>query len=127
MRALVISLCILLVSPQAYACDFTLGRGIKKTGAVYVYSAECHVAVGNLVRDNKSLKKEVVDLRKTIELKDLALNFEKERADRWMDTAFKVEKEFGKSISFSGFENKLHFVAGVGLTVLAVWGAGQLR
>jgi hypothetical protein len=107
------------------ACDFS--KDIKENlDGSYTYTRDCHIEVGKRVKKLVLLEEQVVELEKTIELKDLALSKQKERADLWMNTSVQVTDKLRSYDSVVGKENTLYFVLGVGVTVLSVWAAGQL-
>ena len=105
-------------------CDFS--TGIVKVEDFYIYSRECHLQVGRDQKELNNKRGEVAELRKAIELKDLAFVKQQERVDLWQNTSFKMEEKFSTYDSLQNKNNLLYFVAGVGLTALSVWGAGQL-
>ena len=115
----------LLASNVAWAeCDFST---IKKVPEGYLYTKECHVQVGKNVKELKAKKEEVKELRKAIELKDLALKVSYDRVERWQTTTFKLEDRVNTIEKYNDAQKVLYFVIGVGVTSLAVWGAGQLK
>lgn len=125
MKLLSILMLTLIFSNTCFAeCDFS--TGIVKQGDSYLYSKECHVQVGRDQKELDNKRGEVVELRKTIELKDLALVQQQKRVDLWQETSFKMEEKFSTYDSLQSKNNLLYFVVGVGLTALSVWGAGQL-
>ncbi len=72
-------------------------------------------------------EEQVAKLTKTIELKDLAIRTQEQRADLWMNTALKLEDRVNAMESLKRQNEILWFVGGIALTGLAVWGAGQLK
>lgn len=124
-----ISLLVLLsfISNVALAdCDWSTGVTKLPDGS-FKYSAECHIKVGETVRDLDIAKNQIVDYKKAIELKDLALQKSDERVNLWMDTSYKLQDRMAAIDSIQSKNNWLHFGLGVVFTGLAVWGAGQLR
>jgi hypothetical protein len=108
------------------ACDFAVD--IKaNTDGTYTYSRDCHIEVGKRVKKLELTEQRADELEKTIELKDLALVRQKERADLWMDTSVKVNDKLQSYESAAKSSDWLHFGLGVAVTVLSVWAAGQLR
>lgn len=107
------------------ACDFS--KDIKKsTDGTYIYSADCHIQVGNLVKENELHKQKLGLLEKSIELKDLALTKQEERVQLWMNTTYKLEDRVNTIEQYKSANQWLFFGFGVGVTVLSVWAAGQL-
>lgn len=123
---LVLSFSLIFCIQNANAsCDFS--KDIKENSdGTYTYTRDCHIEVGKRVKKLALLDEQVAELEKTIELKDLALSKQKERADLWMNTSVQVTDKLRSYDSIAGKENTLYFVLGVGVTVLSVWAAGQL-
>lgn len=117
---------ILIISNISYAeCDFS--TGIKKVDDGYLYTTECHLKVGSLVKDNKNKDESIGQLNKAIDLKDLALTKADQRVQLWTDTSEKLETRVN---TISELQNKnyfLYFGLGIVTTGLAVWGASKLR
>ncbi len=117
----------ILLSQSAFAtCDFSSDIKAMPDGS-YSYTRECHIEVGKAVKKVKLLEEEIVLLNKALELKDLALVKQKERADLWMDSAFKMNDKLQAYDSAARTSTWLYFGLGVAATVLSVWAAGQLR
>ncbi len=103
---------ILLFSLNAQAsCDWKTGitPGPNHT---YIYSEECHQAVGQLVQANK-------DLTSAIQLKDLALTKADERMQLWMNTADSEQDRLAKMNSDTKTNQWLFFGLGVATVVLS--------
>lgn len=123
---LAVSLIILLASLNSNAeCDWS--TGIKKTDAGYLYNSECHGKVGVLVKDLEDREKEVISLRKTIELKDLIIVKADERTILWRNESYEQFDRLQKQSAASDYNKTLWFVLGIVVTSAAVYGAGQLR
>jgi hypothetical protein len=120
-------LALSLCSQTALAdCDFS--KEIEKLpDGRFAYSSQCHKAVGKMVQDLEDREAQVAEQRKTINLKDLMVTKEHERAQLWMDTSFKVEDRLNSLEKMKRDNELLYFFLGVGLTGLSVWGAGQLK
>ena len=107
-------ICLLLLASlnAQSACDWKTGitPGPNKT---FVYSEECHQAVGALIQSNK-------DLTSGIQLKDLALKASDERALLWNNTSKDLEDRLQKVDSTQKKSDWLYF----GLGALTVIGAG---
>lgn len=111
----------------AYAdCDFSTGIHSNADGS-FNYSKECHLKVGQISKELDSANGQIGDYKKAIELKDLALTKANERADLWMNTSLKLEKNLQDVDSLRSANEKLYFGLGIAATVLSVWAAGQLR
>jgi hypothetical protein len=108
------------------ACDFAKDIKENQDGS-YTYTRDCHIEVGKRVKKLILVEEQIVELEKTIELKDLALVKQKERADMWMNTSFTLNDKLQKYDAAASTDKTLHFIIGVGVTVLSVWAAGQLR
>jgi hypothetical protein len=109
-----------MLSNIAYAdCDFSKGitPGPNKT---FIYTEECHLAVGKLKQDNDTYKLQIADLTKAISLKDLALTKSDERTQLWMDTSSKLEDRVTKIDEMTKHNEWLYF----GLGVLTTFAAG---
>lgn len=107
-------------------CDFSKDIVENKDGS-YTYSRACHIQVG---KDQYSLSEYKLALdgrKKEIELKDLALQKQEERVVFWMDKAHTMSTKVTTYEDMRSTNQLLYFGAGVVLTGLAVWGAGQLR
>ncbi len=107
-------------------CNFATDIKAMPDGS-YSYSRDCHVEVGKRVKKLVIVEQQVVELEKTIELKDLALSKETERASLWMDTSYKLQDKLMSYQSASKASDRLYFITGVLVTVASVWAAGQLR
>lgn len=123
-----VAVLLITIAPlQALAeCDFSTGIE-KMADGRFAYSAECHKKVGKLVADSKDKDDQIAALSKTIELKDLGIRTQEQRAQLWMDTSFKLEDRVNQMESMKSTNQWLYFGIGVLTTGLAVWGAGQLR
>jgi hypothetical protein len=116
----------LFVSGTAMA-ECKWAEGIKKEADGYLYSPECHARVGVVVKDNDDLKVEVTNLRKSIELKDLALVKADERVMLWRNESYEQFERLQKQSELANRNQYLWFALGIVVTGAAVWGAGQLR
>jgi hypothetical protein len=107
-------------------CEFSTGIKPNPDGS-YTYSKECHLQVGKNFKELSLLKDENKQLRKTIELRDLALVKQEERVQLWMDTTYKLEDRINTMDRIRETNKFLYILMGVGITALSVYGAGQLR
>lgn len=118
MRNIVSLIAVFLFSQVALAeCDFSKGitPGPNKT---YTYSEECHLKVGQLVQSNETKDRQIADLSKAIELKDLAITKADARADLWMGTSDKLMDRVNKIDELQSKNNMLYYGLGI-LTVIA--------
>lgn len=125
MKKIVSSLLLFfLFSNTAFAdCDFSTGIRPGPAGThEYIYSEECHQAVGKLVQDNKALTLQVGDLTKAISLKDLALTKADDRTQLWMNTSDKLIDRVDKIDQVEKHNEWLYF----GLGVLTTFAAGYV-
>lgn len=123
-----IALLLLVVSFSNVAmadCDFSTGI-TKQADGNYLYTRECHVKVGQMKLDLEAANKQVADYSKAIDLKNLALTSSNTRADLWMNTSFKLQDRMNAVDELKSKNQLLMFFAGVAVTSLAVWGAGNL-
>jgi hypothetical protein len=110
---------ILLFSLNANAaCDWSTGitSGPNKT---FIYTEECHQAVGALIQSNK-------DLTAAIQLKDLAINMSDQRVALWEKTADDEQQRLSTMENEQKHSDWLYFGLGVATTFLAAYGAAQL-
>ena len=120
---LVVTLTLTMQSVLA-TCNWS---SIKQKGNTFIYSKECHLEVGRLVKTSKIKEEQVKKLNETIKLRELSLDYSNKRVDLWKKTTFEVEDRFNKQVRIGSLGNKMYFVGGVLLTILSVWGAGQLK
>lgn len=119
-------LAISLFSNIAMAnCEWA--TGVKKVEGGYLYTPECHGRVGILVKDLEDREKEVINLRKGLELKDLALAKSDERIMLWRNESYEQFDRLQKQSELARKNETLWFVLGIVVTGAAVWGAGQLK
>jgi hypothetical protein len=127
MKALA-ALVLMFCTPQLGwgSCEFKTGVKANPDGS-YTYSRECHIEVG-LIRERLQYKTaEADELRRAVELKDLAYKSQAQDTANWMLAAQKTNDRLQSYQNFNILNQVLFFGAGVGLTVLSVWAAGQLR
>jgi hypothetical protein len=117
----------LIISTLSYGkCD--LSTDVKKTpNGNYIYSKECHLLMGQWKNDLEKRQKQVKALEKTITLKDLAINTNLQRVDRWRDTSFTLEDRLFKIERLQSTNKVLYFGIGVIFTGLSVWAASQIN
>lgn len=105
------------------ACNFST---IQKTEQGYLYSKECHIEVGRLVKSEPLYKVEITSLRKTIELKDLRINKEVARAEMWRKTAIDVEKSYNMRKNMSDIQKYLYMGLGVIVSGGAIYAGSKI-
>ena len=103
------------------------GTDIVKNNGTYSYSRDCHLEVGRLVKSEPLQQKAISDLKKSIELKDLAIDKSEQRTILWMETSNDLNNNMQKINSLESSNKVFYFACGVGLTILSVWAAGQLK
>lgn len=128
LNKLIISFIVVCLLPlQAFAdCEWKTGISLLPDGA-YRYSKECHVHVGETVRDLGIANEQVADLTKAIGLKDIALKAADDRADLWMDTSYKLQNNINAMDNLYQRNKWLYFGLGVLAASAAVYAAGQLN
>lgn len=109
-----------MFSHIAYAdCDFKTGITPNDNGS-YTYTKDCHLKVGEMKRDLETANKQIDLFKTSLDYKDLALKRADERADLWMNTAFKLEDRVNTLDQMRKTNEWLYF----GLGVLTVFAAG---
>jgi hypothetical protein len=101
---------------------------IKKVGADgYLYQKDCHIDYGRLRKAEPLYKKQAKELRKSIEMKDLALKYSNERTETWKKTTYKLEDKMLKLEKNHDRMKWVYFGLGILATGAAVYAAGQLK
>lgn len=100
-------------------CDFK--DLVHNADGTVTYSKADHVCVGKLVQDSAVKAKQVDDLNKAVQLKDLTITTADQRADNWMNTSLKLEDNIQKMNTIQ----KNEFWISFGLGVLATFAAGM--
>lgn len=125
MKQFLIVLIAICLSVNSFAtCDFS--TGITKTEQGYLYTKECHIKVGETVRDLGIAEGQNKKLIEALSLKDFALSKANERADLWMNTSYKLEARIETMDGLYERNKWLYFGIGVLATSAAVYAAGQL-
>lgn len=141
------SLTVLLLSQNAVAaCNWATGINELPNGN-YSYSRDCHAEVGVIGKalantrlalesrkvESDALRAEVTELtqantkvKKSIELKDLALNRADDIALKWRDETYNQHERLLKQEKLAQTKSWVYFGGGIGLTILSIWAAGQL-
>ncbi len=115
-----ITLIFALILPINSFADCDFSTGITKTDQGYLYTKECHIAVGQMKSDLNVAVQQVSLLQKSLDFKDLALNKADQRADLWQASTFKLEDRINSIDQMRSTNNWMYF----GLGVLTVFAAG---
>jgi hypothetical protein len=126
MRILCFILSLLIATPSFGSCNWGTDI-IKNSDGSYTYSRSCHLEVGISLEELDLRRKQVVELNKTIELKDLALKYSEERTHLWLDTSLKMNDRLNQYEASRSNQGWVYFGLGVAATVLSVWAAGQIK
>lgn len=120
-----IFLCFLITINSWAVCNPK--TDIVQQGEVFIYKQDCHLEFGKLKQQEESRQKEVEYLRKSIELKDLALDTSNERIKNWQEATYKIEDRLLKYEKNSESLKWIYF--GLGILVMggAVYGAAQIN
>jgi len=120
------------LSSPSYACNWN--TDIQAQGSKFLYTASCHDEVGKTIRKARELEKaeaerekQVKKLTESITLKDLALDRADTRLMNWRDEAYNQHERLLKQKKLAKYNDWLYFGSGIGLTILSVWAAGQLK
>ena len=109
---------------QAVACDWST---INRQENQFVYSSKCHLSVGKLVKTEELRVEQVESLKKSIELKDLAIQKADLRSDNWEK---EVNNQFGllqKKEKESKMNKVLYFGLGAATVLFSAWAIKQVR
>ena len=112
-----------LNSTALAACDFS--TGITQTDKGFLYSPDCHREVGKIVKENDDRKEQADAFRKALDLKDAVIDAQRQRADLWRDTSFKLEDRVSTIEEFKRNNELLYFGLGIVLTIGAGYAVGQ--
>lgn len=114
------------------ACNWK--TDVVRQGSNYLFSKDCYKAVGilkvkaeELEQANNERKAQVKKQSASIKLKDLALDKADQRLMNWRSEAYNQHERLLKQQKLAKFNDWLYFGSGIALTVLSVWGAGQLK
>ena len=105
-------------------CDWTKIK--KNSDNTYTYSENLHLCVGRLVEDNKNLTAQNQDLKKAIDLKDLAIKYSDDRTQLWMKTSDQLMTRVNSIDSTYKRNEFLYFGLGVLATIGASFAAAKL-
>lgn len=93
----------------------------------YIYPIDCHVEFGQLRQDEEERKKQIEHLKKSIELKDLAIDTSNSRIELWQKTTYKMEDRL---LTIERNNDKIKWIYfGLGILVMggATYGASRLN
>ena len=99
----------------------------RKQDNTFVYTSDCHLEVKRLLDEQKLREEQVKELKGSIKLKDLALDTQEERLNRWRDATYRMEDRILKLDKANKYENWIWFGIGIVVMGAATYGAGQLR
>lgn len=124
-KLIAMAMIVLSLSNVALAdCDFSTGISKNQDGS-YTYTKDCHIKVGEMRRDLDAANVQIVEYKKVIELKDLALVKANERADLWMNTSFKLQDRMNVIDEMKSKNQWLMFGLGVLTTGVAAYALNQ--
>lgn len=121
MKKLVSVLAAVALFSNVCFADCKFNDLVHNSDGTVTYSKADHLCVGQLVQDNTVKAKQVDDLNKAVQLKDLTITTADQRADNWMNTSLKLEANVQKMNSIQ----KDEFWIAFGLGVLATFAAGM--
>jgi non-homologous end joining protein Ku len=116
---------IMLFSNLSFA-DCKFSDLVHNADGTVVYSKADHVCVGQAVQDNAVKAKQIDDLNKAVQLKDLTITTANKRSDDWMATSMKLEENNQKMSTLQRDEFWIAFGLGVLTTFAAGMAAAQL-
>lgn len=100
-------------------CDFKTGISPAQGGG-YIYTRDCHLKVGTMVKDLATKDQQISNLNQAITLKDLAIKDADDRTQMWMKTSVDLEQKTLEIQKLQKTNDWLYF----GLGALTVIGAG---
>jgi hypothetical protein len=119
-------LALSLISSSAMAtCDFKTGIQ-KLPDGNYEYTKECHIAVGQLVQDNKTQAAQIVEYKAAINLYQVTIKTDEERIQNWIATSTKLESRVEKVDDLEKKNEWLYFGLGVLATAAAAYTGEKL-
>lgn len=120
--AIITMICIPM---QSLACDLNNDVKVNADGS-RTYTMDCHIFVGKLYKKEKLLEDENDELNKALDLKDLAISKQRQRADEWMNTSTQINEKLMQYDSASRTSAWIYFGIGVLTTIGAGYMASQL-
>ena len=98
----------------AAECDW---KTIEEKDGKFIYSKECNIKVGQLVKEMALKDEQIVKLNKVIELKDLMILKGDERIELWRATTYKLEDRLISQDKWSNRKDWLYFAGGIIVTI----------
>lgn len=99
---------------------------VVRKDSYVAYSSECHREVGRMMKDLKDREAQAEKLKKTIKLKDLALDTADERIMNWRKETYNQHSILERHAKARRYERYLMFGGGILAGFAAVWAAGQI-
>lgn len=99
----------------------------KNQDGSFSYSRGCHLEVGASLEELDLRRRQVDELKKSVELKDLAISYSEQRTQLWIDSSTKMNERLNQYEATRSNSGWIYFGVGVAVTVLSVWAAGQLK
>lgn len=112
---------------QSVLADCNPKRDIYEQNNRYSYSLDCHLDYGRLRKVEPLRQKQVKELKRSIEMKDIALDYSYKRIKNWKGTSLKLEKNILKLERNQERMKWIYFGLGIIVTGAAVHAAGQLK
>lgn len=105
-------------------CDWSTIK--KLPNGDYDYSPQLNLCVGNLVQQNQVQAQQIIDLNKSIQLKDLAINYDEQRIALWSKAAGDEQTRLATMESDQKRSDWLAFGLGVATTFVAAYAASRI-
>lgn len=105
-------------------CDWSK---IEQYNNGYLYPAECHLKVGQMIKTVEKQDKQIKLLEESLELKDLALTKSQQDSQRWEQLAHKFEDRIQTQHSLTKTFDAIHFGAGLLTGLAAVYLANKVN
>lgn len=124
-----LTLCSILWFPTETAFGKTecnLKEDIKKQeDSTYSYTVDCHKEFGKSLMDLKDREKQVEELNKALDLKNVVIESERDRAQMWRNTSYKLEDRMSTMERIKRDHELLYFGLGILVTIGSGWALGQ--
>lgn len=127
MKKLISYSLLIMMSANIALADCDYSKVVKNGDGTFTYTKELHICVGQMKQDLEIATSQIVDYKKAIELKDLAIKLSGDRSDLWMNTSFKLQDRMNTIEDLKSKNNWLYYGLGIASGFVAVWAAGQLR
>lgn len=126
MKKFIVALMVGLMLPwQAFAaCDFK--TGITQVPGGFLYTEQCHLAVGQMRQSYLLDEQKIADLNKALDLKDITITKSDQRADLWMSTSLKLEERLQTVDQMKKTNEWIYFGLGVLTAFVAASAAHSL-